>query len=114
MGLCDWTSGVFAIGWGAAWQNTGDDVHARRVQDWVDSCDTATFTITHVNDGLLGYAALVAYQFDPQPEYLAFAHRTADYLLNTAQRTSNGALTHYDGQVWADTVLGAVPFFVVA
>ena len=112
LGLCDWTSGVFAVGWGTAWQNTADDAHARKIQDWVKRCATASYTITHVNDGLLGYAALVAYQFDPQPDYLAFAQRVADYLMNTAQRTSGGALMHFDDDVWVDTLISVVPFLV--
>lgn len=111
-GRCDWTSGVFALGWGTAWRRTGDEAYARRTQDWVDSCTIDTYTIEHVNDGLLGYGALMAYQFDPQPGYLAFAERVADYLLNTAPRTSDGTLAHFDTQVWADTLISAVPFLV--
>ncbi|MDY7076331.1 MAG: glycoside hydrolase family 88 protein [Chloroflexota bacterium] len=112
LGLCDWTSGVFAVGWGIAWRSTGDDAHAQRTQDWVDSCSIATYTITHVNDGLLGYASLMAYQFDPQPDYLVFAQRVADYLTNTAQRTSDGTLTHVDDTVWDDTMISVVPFLI--
>ena len=112
LGLCDWTSGVFALGWGTAWKSTGDDRYARWVQDWVDSCSVETYTIAHVNDGLLGYAALVAYQFDPQPGYLAFAEEVADYLMLTAQRTADGTLTHFGDTVWDDTLISVVPFFI--
>ncbi|MGD8244453.1 MAG: glycoside hydrolase family 88 protein, partial [Anaerolineae bacterium] len=111
-GQCDWTSGVFAVGWGTAWRGTGNEAYARRIQDWADSCASDTYPIAHVNDGLLGYGALVAYQFDPQPNYLAFAERVADYLMNTAPRTSDGALAHFDAQMWDDTLISAVPFFV--
>jgi unsaturated rhamnogalacturonyl hydrolase len=100
LGLCDWTSGVFAVGWGAAWQ------------DWVDSCISDTYSITHVNDGLLGYAALLAYQFDPQPNYLTFAQDVADYLMYEAPRTNDGTLMHFEDTVWDDTLISVVPFFV--
>ncbi|MGD8998296.1 MAG: glycoside hydrolase family 88 protein, partial [Anaerolineae bacterium] len=112
LGRCDWTSGVFALGWGTAWRSTGDAAYARRIQDWVDSCAIDNYTITHVNDGLLGYGALMAYQFDPQPDYLAFAERVADYLMDAAPRTPKGTLAHFEGQVWADTLISAVPFLV--
>lgn len=112
LGTCDWTSGVFAVGWGEAWRNTGDDEYARRIRSWIDSCAIGTYTVTHVNDGLLGYGALVVYQFDPQPEYLGFAQRVANYLMITAPRTPDGALTHFDGQVWVDTYISVVPFLV--
>lgn len=112
LGLCDWTSGVFAVGWGAAWQNTGDVGYAKKIQDWVDSCISSTYTFAHVNDGLLGYAALIAYQFDPQPAYLTFAHAVADYLINTAQRTADGTLMHAPDSVWDDTLISVVPFFI--
>jgi unsaturated rhamnogalacturonyl hydrolase len=109
-GLCDWTAGTQALGWGTAWHAGGDSSYARLVQRWVDGCGLATYPIGHVNDGLLGYAALIAYQIDPQPGYLAFAQRTADYLMAQAERTADGTLTHFHDQVWLDTQLGVVPF----
>ena len=112
LGLCDWTSGVFAVGWGAAWQNTGDDVYAHNIRDWVDSCIIDTYSITHVNDGLLGYGALLAYEFDPQPHYLTFAQDVADYLMYAAPRTNDGTLMHFEDSVWDDTLISVVPFFV--
>jgi len=111
-GRCDWTSGVLAMGWGAMWRSTGDERYARRIQTWANSCNTDTYTATHVNDGLLGYAALIAYQLDSQPDDLVFAQRIGDYLTKEAPRTPNGALAHFDGQVWADTLVSVVPFFV--
>jgi unsaturated rhamnogalacturonyl hydrolase len=78
----------------------------------VDSCGIDTHVLTHVNDGLLGHAALVAYQFDPQPGYLAFAQRVADYLMVTARRTADGTLCHIEDTVWDDTLISVVPFFL--
>ncbi|MGA9347588.1 MAG: glycoside hydrolase family 88 protein, partial [Anaerolineae bacterium] len=59
---CDWEGGVLVYGWIHAWQATQDDQYRRWAQEWVDACIPTKTEITHVNDGLLGYAALVAYQ----------------------------------------------------
>ncbi len=117
---CDWEAGVLAYGWINAWQATqacpererGDDQYRHWAQQWVDACIPTKTEITHVNDGLLGYAALVAYETSGQPEYLAFAQRVADYLMSTAPRTADSTLTHDENRVWVDTLLGAVPFLV--
>jgi len=116
---CDWEAGVLAYGWIHAWQATqacpererGDDQYRHWAQQWVDACIHQT-EIAHVNDGLLGYAALVTYQTSGQPEHLAFAQQVADYLMNTAPRTADGTLTHDENRVWVDTLLGAVPFLM--
>ena len=109
---CHWEAGVLAYGWIHAWQATQDDQYRRRAQEWVDACIPIKTEITHVNDGLLGYAALAAYETSGQPEYLAFAQQVADFLMNTAPRTTDGTLTHDSDRVWVDTLLGAVPFLV--
>jgi len=109
---CDWEAGVLAYGWIHAWQATRDNQYRHWALQWVDACIPAKTEITHVNDGLLGYAALFAYQTSGQPEYLVFAQRVADYLMNTAPRTADGTLTHDAGRVWVDTLLGAVPFLM--
>ncbi len=112
---CDWEAGVLAYGWIHAWQATQDDQYRQWAQQWVDACLPLKTEITeakHVNDGLLGYAALVAYETSGQPEYLAFAEQVADYLMNTAPRTADGTLAHDSNRVWVDTLLGAVPFLI--
>jgi unsaturated rhamnogalacturonyl hydrolase len=117
---CDWEAGVLAYGWIHAWQATqacpererGDDQYLRWAQEWIDACISIKTEIMHVNDGLLGYAALVAYETSGGPEHLAFAQRVADYLMNTAPRTTDGTLTHDSNRVWVDTALGAVPFLI--
>jgi unsaturated rhamnogalacturonyl hydrolase len=109
---CDWEGGVLAYGWIHAWQATQDDQYRRWAQEWADACIPTKTEITHVNDGLLGYAALIAYETSGRPEYLAFAQRVADYLMNTAPRTADGTLTHDSNRVWVDSLLGAVPFLI--
>jgi len=109
---CDWEAGVLAYGWIHAWQATQDDQYRHWAQEWIDACIPLKTEITHVNDGLLGYAALIAYETSGGPEQLAFAQRVADYLMNTAPRTTDGTLTHDTDRVWVDTLLGTVPFLL--
>ena len=109
---CDWEAGVLAYGWIHAWQATQDGQYRRWAQEWIDTCIPLKPEITHVNDGLLSYAALIAYQTNGRPEHLAFAQRVADYFMNTAPRTTDGTLTHDAGRVWVDTLLGTVPFLL--
>ncbi len=109
---CDWEAGVLAYGWIHAWQATQDDQYRHWAQEWIDACIPIRTEINHVNDGLLGYAALIAYKTSGGPEYLAFAQQVADYLMNTAPRTTDGTLTHDSNRVWVDTLLGTVPFLL--
>jgi unsaturated rhamnogalacturonyl hydrolase len=109
---CDWEGGVLAYGWIHAWQATRDSRYRQWVREWVDVCVATKTEITHVNDGLLGYAALFAYEESGQSEYLVFAQQVADYLVGTAPRTADATLTHDDGRVWVDTLIGSVPFLV--
>jgi unsaturated rhamnogalacturonyl hydrolase len=111
-GHCDWEAGVLAYGWISAWQLTQDDQYRRWAQEWIDACIPIKTEINHVNDGLLGYAALVAYETSERSEHLAFAQRVADYLMSAAPRTADGTLTHDTGRVWVDTLLGTVPFLI--
>ena len=109
---CDWEAGTLVFGWAKAWRTTADDHYLRWTRNWIDGCISTKTTITHVNDGLLGYAALVAYEADGKPEHLVFAQQVADYFMHTATRTADGTLTHEDDTVWDDTLIGVVPFLV--
>lgn len=111
-GKCDWEAGTLAFGLAQAWRATGDDQYVIWLRNWINACIPATGTIDHVNDGLLGYAALIAYESQGRPEQLAFAQKVANYLVYTATRTADGTLTHVDDTVWDDTLLGTVPFMV--
>jgi unsaturated rhamnogalacturonyl hydrolase len=110
---CDWDVGVLAIGWAKAWQSTGQSLYLHQLQRWVDGCLAAGEPVDHVNDGLLGYAALVAYAATGDARYLTFADRVADYL-HTAERTPEGALSHIAGTntVWDDTLISVIPFYL--
>jgi unsaturated rhamnogalacturonyl hydrolase len=109
-GECNWEEGVLALGWIHAWQETGDPQYGQWVREWVDACIAVKTHVSHVNDGLLGYAALTAYESSGQLEYRTFADQVAGYLMEIAPRTSDGTLTHDSQRVWVDTLLGTVPF----
>ena len=109
---CDWEGGVLAYGQIAAWEATGDPHYLRWVQQWIAECRIVRTEFNHVNDGLLGYAALVAYETTGDVAYLDFADEVAHYLLEEAPRLPDGTLTHDEGRVWVDTVLGSAPFLL--
>jgi unsaturated rhamnogalacturonyl hydrolase len=111
-GQCDWEAGVLAYGWIHAWRVTGTEQFLLWTQAWIDNCIPLTPAITHVNDGLLGYAALVTYEVYGGATRLNFAQTVADYFMNTATRTADGTLTHFGDTVWDDTLLGTVPFLL--
>ncbi len=112
---CDWEAGMLALGLAHAWQATGDVDELARLRTWINGCiPIKSGHIDQVNDGLLGYAALIAYQADHQPQQLAFAQQVADFMMNTAQRAPDGTLLHLQDQplIWDDTLLSAVPFLI--
>jgi unsaturated rhamnogalacturonyl hydrolase len=111
-GQCDWAAGTLAYGWIHAWRVTQAEQYLLWARDWIDGCIPLTPTITQVNDGLLGYAALVVYEQYGQSARLDFAQTVADYLMSTAPRTADGTLIHLGGTVWDDTLLGVVPFLL--
>lgn len=63
-----------------------------------------------------GGPVLFAYQQTGNEEYKEAAERMANYLLNTAPRTENGALSHVNhlSQVWVDSFYMAPPFLAEA
>jgi unsaturated rhamnogalacturonyl hydrolase len=111
-GKCNWEAGTLAYSLAQAWHATGDSHYLMWLQNWINVCIPVKTTIDHVNDGLLGYAALIAYETQGRPEQSAFAQKVANYFVYTATRTADGTLTHVDDTVWDDTLLGTVPFMV--
>ena len=109
---CDWEAGTLAYGWVHAWRATGDMRYLDWTQEWIDGCIPRHPTITHVNDGLLGYAALAVHAERGGTARLAFAGQVADYLMQDAGRTADGTLAHEGDTVWDDTLLSVVPFLV--
>jgi rhamnogalacturonyl hydrolase YesR len=111
-GNCNWDAGMLAYGLAHSWRATQDDRYLIWLHSWINACIPVKTTIDHVNDGLLGYAALIAYETQGRPEQLAYAQKVANYFVYTATRTADGTLTHVDDTVWDDTLLGTVPFLM--
>ncbi|MBN2004382.1 MAG: glycoside hydrolase family 88 protein [Anaerolineae bacterium] len=111
-GRCEWEEGTLVYGLIEAWRATQDADYLRWAMDWITACMAEKEEFTHINDSMLGYVALVVYEATGEPAYLAFAERVADYVLTTAPRTSDGTFSHDEHRVWADTLLGAVPFLM--
>jgi len=107
----DWDSGVAMYGLMAAWQATGNQAYFDFVQSWVDGFIARGLPpITHPNHATPGLATLMLYEATGQEKYLAAAQQLATYLLNTAPRSAEGALYHYQDQLWVDTLFVTVPF----
>ena len=59
---CGWEAGTWAYGLITVWQETGDRRYLAWVRNWIDGCIAARHPIGHVNDGLLGLAAISMWQ----------------------------------------------------
>ncbi|MFQ5856598.1 MAG: glycoside hydrolase family 88 protein [Anaerolineae bacterium] len=107
----DWDSGVAMYGMLKAWQATGDQRYFDFVKSWVDGFIVRGLPpITHPNHTTPGIATLMLYEATGQEKYLAAGQQMATYLVNTAPRTAEGALYHYEDQVWVDTLIVTAPF----
>lgn len=109
---CDWEAGTWAYGLITVWQETGDGRYLGWVRNWIDGCIAANHSIGHVNDGLLGLAALSVWQAEGGAVRHAYAMAVHDYLYNEAPRAADGTLFHESDTIWDDTLLGVVPFMM--
>ncbi len=109
---CDWEAGTWAYGLITIWQETGDRRYLAWVRDWIDGCITASHPIGHVNDGLLGLAAISVWQAEGGFARHAYAVEVLHYLYNEAPRAADGTLFHEGDTVWDDTLIGVVPFMM--
>lgn len=108
---CDWTAGTWAFGLITVYGETGDRRYLNPARDWIDGCIAAKHDIGHVNDGLLGLAAISTYRAYGGAERLAFAEDVLRFF-RQAPRATDGTLFHEPRTVWDDTLLGAVPFLL--
>jgi unsaturated rhamnogalacturonyl hydrolase len=107
----DWDSGVAMYGLMKAWEATGDQRYFDFVRAWVDGFIARGLPpITHPNHATPGLATLMLYEVTGQEKYLAAARQLATYLLHHAPRSAEGALYHYEDQLWVDTLFVATPF----
>ena len=107
----DWDSGVAMYGLMKAWEATGDQRYFDFVKAWVDGFIVRGLPpITHPNQATPGLATLMLYEATGEEKYIAAARQMASYLLHHAPRNAEGALYHYEDQLWVDTLFVTVPF----
>ncbi len=110
-GRWSWDSGTAMYGLMTAWQVTGDQAYFDFVRSWVDGMLAAGLPpITHPNHVAPGLAVIMLYEATGDEKYLTAAQQMADFLLEEAPRTFEGALYHRPGQLWVDTLFMAAPF----
>ena len=109
-GKCDWEAQSLAMAWAMTYAMTHDSRYIDWAREFVDACAPAR-TQFEINDGLIGYAALMVYEHTQQASYLTYARSIADWMLGDARRTADGTFTHeqFNDLVWADTLLGITP-----
>jgi unsaturated rhamnogalacturonyl hydrolase len=80
-----------------------------RVRRWLDEKIEAGITVEHVNNIAPGTAAVLAAPEHDGP-FLDVADRLCEWLERNATRDPSGAIEHWPGGVWADTVFMAGVF----
>jgi unsaturated rhamnogalacturonyl hydrolase len=115
-----WASGVTEWSWGAGTFLLGcirfaQALHQpfpKRVLDYLDRYAHTGVTVTHVNHLAPGTAAVLAAQATGHRRYLELVSPLVRWVRAdpAATRSANGALEHYPGSVWADTVFMAGVF----
>ncbi len=115
-GVWDWGAGVALYGLCRYWKATGNDTVFNYIKDFVKSgMDSQEFPKT-VNTTAPLLAVLNLYNENRDESYLELCKNFADFLMNEASRTANGALEHtvinekFGGQMWVDTVFMAGMF----
>lgn len=106
-----WGEGTFLLG-SIYFANALGEPFPARVLDYLDRYVEAGVTVRHVNDLAPGAAAVLAAQATGERRYLDLVMPLVDWLRTdpAATRTSNGALEHWPGSVWADTAFMAGVF----
>jgi len=119
----NWGEGVLMIGMMKIHQASGDPRYAGYVARWADlHVDKDIKTLLSLSDpaakhpGYCGHwspatAILYLSQVRRRPAYLRLAEQVNDFILRGAERSPQGALSHWTGnhQLWVDTLYMACP-----
>lgn len=113
---CDWVAGVGLYGMCAAHQKTNSDQILGFLKKWVNMHNDELTKELKVNTMCLFYPYLYLYEATGEERYFAECVRAAEYMMNDAPKTKEGALEHtviekgfrFVGQIWADTLFMAV------
>lgn len=115
-GAWDWGAGVALYGLSRAFEYTRDKEIFNFIQDFVDISMKQPQIPKTVNTTAPLCSVLMLYRETENTKYLDICKEFADWLIDGAPRTTNGALEHsgvglhWTAQVWIDTVFMAGVF----
>lgn len=122
----DWGEGVLLAGMMDAYELTEDERYLNFAAAWADHWHAHglgdLLAATHYGEltlkrycGIWGpaYPLLRLYEETENETYLTMAQEVIDFMLDEAERTANGGLSHFEGNyaLWDDTLWMACPVF---
>ena len=114
----NWGEGVLLSGMMRAYHLTKDRRYLKFVRDFADHWHTQGIAATLRRRGYCGHwgpghAILMLYEVTKDPRHLALADQINAFMLNQAERTKDGGLSHFNGkrQLWVDTLDMCCPVF---
>lgn len=113
----DWAPGVGMYGISRAYQTTGEEDIGVFIRDWIDKHIEHAYKVIVVNSIAPMLTVLEWYEHCGDEKYLKVCKDIAEWVINDAPRTCDGALEHtvtedvdFGDQAWADTLFMAVLF----
>lgn len=107
----NWGEGVMMSGMMRAHRLTGDDRYLEFVKEFADHWHQEGIGPTLAKRGYCGhwgpgFSLLVLYEETKDPRYLELAEEISRFMLEKAERTRDGGLSHFNGQpqLWVDTL----------
>ncbi len=119
----NWGEGVQWIGLMKTYEQTGDKHYLDYMERWTASYvgQEPRVLLNGVREGYCGHwspatAILFLQKARPKAEYAGLVRRVVEYITNEAERSSEGALGHWQGshQLWVDTLYMACPLLAGA